>query len=71
MLNDSYAKFYSPSEHLPVGASVLFKGTVIFKQYIPKKHKEFGTRIYSLCKLTGHTYDISIYVGNDGKMQHR
>jgi hypothetical protein len=37
-LSNSYAKFYNPSEHLSVDeVIVLFKGRVIFKQYIPKK----------------------------------
>ncbi|KAG8223670.1 hypothetical protein J437_LFUL001778 [Ladona fulva] len=40
MLNDSFAKFYFPSEHLGVDeVIVLFKGRVVFRQYIPKKHK--------------------------------
>ena len=34
-LSDSYAQYYSPTEHLAIyEISVLFKGTVIFKQYI-------------------------------------
>jgi hypothetical protein len=42
MLSDLYPKFYSPSEHL-VGdkVTVLFRGRVILKQYIPKKQKMF------------------------------
>jgi hypothetical protein len=39
MLNDTYAKFYNPSKHSAVLIIVLFKGRVIFRQYIPKKHK--------------------------------
>jgi hypothetical protein len=35
---------------------VLFKGRVIFKQYIPKKHKCFGVKIYKLCNMAGYTY---------------
>jgi hypothetical protein len=38
-LNDDYAEFYNASEHLPVDeVTLLFKGRVTFKQYIPKKH---------------------------------
>jgi hypothetical protein len=45
MLNDAYAKYYSPTEHLAVHEIiVLFKGRVVFKQYIPKKHKRFGIK---------------------------
>jgi hypothetical protein len=37
-LNQAYAKFYNPSEHLAVDeVNIKFKGWVIFRQYIPKK----------------------------------
>jgi len=29
--------------------TVKFKGRVIFRQYIPKKRKCFGIKIYKLC----------------------
>jgi hypothetical protein len=39
-LSDLYAKYYSPTRHLAVDEIiVLFKGRVIFEQYIPKKHE--------------------------------
>jgi hypothetical protein len=42
-LDDSYAKYYSPTEHLAVDEiNVLFKGRAVFKQYIPKKHNSLG-----------------------------
>jgi hypothetical protein len=64
MLSDTYTKFYSPSEHLPVDEVILlFK--VIFKQYIPKKHKHFGIKIYKLLDMTGYGCDMSIYLGKD------
>jgi hypothetical protein len=45
--SDSYAKYYSPTEHFAVDEiTVLFNGRVIFKEYIVKKHKWFGTKIY-------------------------
>jgi hypothetical protein len=34
---------------------VLFKGRVIFKQYILKKNKWFGINIYKLCDSKGVT----------------
>ena len=45
-LNEAYAKFYNPSEHLAVDEVIVkFKGRVIFRQYIPKKRKRFGVKI--------------------------
>ena len=44
---------------------VKFKGRVIFRQYIPKKRKRFGIKIYKLCDESGHTYDMRMYLGRD------
>jgi hypothetical protein len=37
---------------------VLYKGRVVFEQYIPKKHKRFGIKINALCYTLGYTHDI-------------
>lgn len=39
MFSDSYGKYYSLTEHTVVEIIVLVKGRIIFKQYVPKKHK--------------------------------
>ena len=44
---------------------VKLKGRVIFGQYIPKKRKCFGTKIYKLCDESGYMYDMSVYLGRD------
>ena len=50
ILNEKYSKFHSPSKHLPLDkVIVMYKGRVIFRQYIPKKHKRSGIKIYKLC----------------------
>jgi hypothetical protein len=46
---------------------VSFKGRVIFRQYIPKKRKRFGTKIYKLCDESGYTYDMRVYMGRDSQ----
>jgi len=61
---EKFSKFYSPSEHLAVDKVIVnFKGRVIFRQYIPSKHKRFGIKIYKLCDETGYTYDLTVYLG--------
>jgi hypothetical protein len=68
VLNVAYSKFYNPSEHLSIDeVVVLFKGKVAFKQYIPKKYKCYGIKIYNLCDRTGYTYDMEVYLGKDRK----
>jgi len=65
-LNKAYAKFYNPSEHLAMEEVIVkFKGRVIFRQYIPKKWKSFGIKIYKLCDESGYTYDMWVYLGRD------
>ena len=38
---------------------------MIFKQYIPKKHRRFGIKIFKLCDSTGYTFDMKIHLGKD------
>jgi len=44
---------------------VKFQGRVIFRQYILKKRKHSGIKIYKLCDESGHTYDMKVYLGRD------
>ena len=42
---------YNPSKNLTVDESLLlFKGRLVFKQYIPAKRSRFGIKIYLLCE---------------------
>jgi hypothetical protein len=66
ILRRSFSKFYNPSEYLAVDEVIVkFRGRAIFKQYIPKKHKHFGIKVYKLCDSTGYTYDMDVYLGRD------
>ena len=66
ILNSTFSTFYNPSENLAVDeVFVCFKRRVIFKQYIPKKHKRFGIKIFKLCDSTGYTYDMKVYLGRE------
>ena len=51
ILNMTFSKFYSPSQYLAVDAViVLFKGKVIFWQYIPKKHELLASKFINHVK---------------------
>ena len=66
ILNQKFSKFYNPYEHVSVEEVIVkYKGRVIFRQYIPKKHKRFGIKIYKLCDKTEYTYDMTVYLGRD------
>ena len=56
ILTKTFSKFYSPSEYLDVDeVIVLFKGRVIFRQYIHKKHKCFGFSANHVTRLDTRT----------------
>jgi len=65
ILNSTFCKFYNPSENLAIDVIFSFKGRVVFRQYIPKKRKRFGIKIFKLCDSTGYTYDMKVYLGKD------
>ena len=66
MLNHTFSKFYNPSENMAVDEVIVsFKGRVIFKQFIPKKRKRFGIKVFKLCDSTGYTNDMKVYLGKD------
>jgi len=59
-----FCEMYNPTEHLALDeVIVLYKWRIVFRQYVPKKHKRFGIRIYKLCNFLGCTYDMSVYLG--------
>jgi hypothetical protein len=61
-----FSTFYNHSESLAIDeVIVLFEEMVIIRQYISKKHKCFGIKMYKLCDLTGYTYDMKVYLGKD------
>ena len=63
-LNNKFCELYYPTECLAVDeVIVLYKGRVVFRQYITKKHKRFGIKIYKLCYSLGYTYDMNVYLG--------
>jgi hypothetical protein len=39
----------------------------MFEQYIPKKYKWFGIKLYKLCDSKGNTYNMTVYLGKDRK----
>ena len=67
ILNKTFSKFYSPSEHLAVDEIILFKGRVISRQYVTMKHKRFGIKIYKPCDDTGYTYTTALFFPWRGK----
>jgi hypothetical protein len=67
-LNSKFSELYHPTEQMAVDEVIVkFKGKVIFRQYIPTKHKRFGIKLYKLCDKLGYTFDMSVYLGKQKK----
>ena len=66
-MDDNYSKFYNPSENMAVDeVTVKYRGRVIW-QYIPKKRKRFGIKIYKLCDEAGYMCAMRVYLGKDSQ----
>ena len=49
IIRTNFSKFYNPTEHLAVDEVIVkLKGRILFKQYIPKKRKRFGIKMFKL-----------------------
>lgn len=60
-----FKKTMMPHENLCIDESiVVFKGRLLFKQYIPSKRHRFGIKMFVLCDvMTGYILDFIIYCG--------
>ena len=67
MFLSRYKKYFYPFQKMVVDESLLlYKGRLIFKQYIPSKRRRFGIKLFVLCDCdTGIVLDIIVYTGTD------
>lgn len=66
-IKEKFKSIFYPFEHLVIDESlVLFKGRLVFKQYIKSKRHRFGIKLYVLCDCeTGYALDFIVYIGKD------
>lgn len=67
MIKNNFQRQFYPFENLVIDESmVLFKGRLVFKQYIKTKRHRFGIKLYVLCDCeTGYVLNYLIYAGKD------
>lgn len=67
MVIDGFKKYFYPFQKVVIDESlVLFKGRLVFKQYIPSKRHRFGIKLFVLCDCeTGTILDMIVYTGTD------
>jgi len=62
LLSNTYSTLYQPTENLALDEVIVkFKGKVMFRQQIPKKHKQFGIKLYTLFDGSEYVYDMAVY----------
>jgi len=55
---------YEPAKELSVDeAMVLFRGRLLFRQYLPGKRHKYGVKLYMLCEPSGYTLNFLVYCG--------
>lgn len=59
-LVSKFKSVYIPEEQL-----LLWKGRLVFKQYIPLKRARFGIKMFSLCETTGYLWNSYVYLGKE------
>ena len=65
-LQDRFKRVYTPDRHVAVDESLLlWKGQLVFKQYIPLKRARFGIKLYNVCEDSGYTYLFHVFTGKE------
>ena len=55
---------YIPGKELSIDESmVLWRGRLMFRQYIPGKRHKYGVKIYMLCATSGYVWNALVYSG--------
>ncbi len=63
-------RFFKPFQKLVIHESLMFKGRVKFKQYIPSKCHKFGLKLFILCDC--HiVLDVTIYSASDADIHKK
>ncbi|CAH2319774.1 Hypothetical predicted protein [Pelobates cultripes] len=70
LLSDKFSQNYVPNENICIDESLMkFKGTLLFKQYIPSKRSRYSIKLFKLCEsTTGYIWAFRIYQGNVSKL---
>jgi hypothetical protein len=72
-LNDAFRQMYSPSQCLSIDESMVgTKCRISFLQYMPKKTKKFGIKLWALCEsFSGYCLQFQVYTGKvDSGTEH-
>lgn len=62
----TFANAFTPFQNICIDESLLlFKGRIIFRQYIPLKRARFGIKLFCLTDTNGYLHTFRVYSGKD------
>lgn len=63
-LNNTMTTIYTPNRMVSIDESImLWRGRLIFRQYIKNKKHKYGVKFYELCESDGIVMNVKIYSG--------
>ena len=63
-LLNRFQSIYYPEKQLSIDeAMVLWRGRLVFRQYIPGKRHKYGVKLYLLCESSGYVINALVYCG--------
>lgn len=66
MLQEKFIHMFTPGANISIDEGLhLWKGRLIFKQYIPNKPAKYGIKMYKLCDGSGYTWNFLVCTGSD------
>jgi len=61
---ERFQTVYIPGRELSIDESmVLWRGRLMFRQYIPGKRHKYGVKLYMLCEPSGYVWNAHVYSG--------
>ena len=64
LLLKNFQSLYRPGKQISIDeAMVLWRGRLIFRQYIPGKRHKYGVKLYELCPPNGYVWNVMVYCG--------
>ena len=64
LLISQFQSVYTPEKEVSIDESmILWRGRLIFRQFIPGKRHKYGVKLYILCETSGYVYNMLVYCG--------
>ena len=65
ILTATFSRAFTPYQNICIDESLLFKGRIIFRQYIPLKKAQFRIKLFCLIDKNGYLHSFRVYSGKD------